>query len=79
MKLKDETTQCPRCGKPQSKRQYEEYCCWDCGSTAPLPKPQPSPKRDMGTDSSAGDSEVVNDTIFRGEVDESKIKKMSEL
>ncbi len=37
MKRPDELINCPQCGKPQSRNQYEDECCWDCGCIRPLP------------------------------------------
>lgn len=78
---RDSIINCPRCGKPQSRYKYETECCWDCGSVAPLPPPSVrNPVRfDSEFQDVATDVEVGTDDTGTEAVDESGIKKMSEL
>lgn len=80
-----ELIRCPDCGKVQSRDEYERFCCWSCGCFRPLSTPsvlhelRPSDESlPVGQDESVG---VTGPGEAGAEeyVDESRIKKMSEL
>lgn len=71
LKFNDEIISCPNCGKKQSKIQYIEECCWECGSITPI-QPYTWPISASTEPEALPDQEDWQNDI------EAKIKKMSD-
>jgi len=80
-KLQDETIRCPECGKLQSKRNYIEECCWNCGSIRKLQEVirEATYRRPFGDVDRQTIPEADREMVEETDIDESQIKKMSEL